>query len=30
MIDGDDGTRLTKWDVAAALHNADELSDRAA
>jgi hypothetical protein len=30
MIDGDDGTRLTKRDVAAALHNADALSDRAA
>ena len=30
MIDGDDGTRFTKWEVAAALHNADELNDRAA
>jgi hypothetical protein len=30
MIDGDDGTQLTKREIAAALHNADELSDRAA
>jgi hypothetical protein len=29
-IDGDDGTCLTKREIAAALHNADQLSDRAA
>jgi hypothetical protein len=30
MIDGDDGTRLSKREIAAALHNADQLSGRAA
>jgi hypothetical protein len=29
-IDGDDGTQLTKREIAAALHNADRLSDEAA
>ncbi len=29
-IDGDDGTRLTKQEIVAALHNADRLSDKAA
>ena len=29
-IDGDDGTQLTKQEIAAALHNADRLSGRAA
>jgi hypothetical protein len=30
LIDGDDGTRLTKPEIAAALHNADRLSGQAA
>jgi hypothetical protein len=29
-IDGDDGTALTKSEIAAALHNADSLSGKAA
>lgn len=30
LIDGDDGTSLTRTEVAAALHNADRFADRAA
>jgi hypothetical protein len=30
LIDGDDGTRLTKQEIAAALHTADRLSGEAA
>lgn len=29
-IDGDDGTQLNRQEIAAALHNADRLADRAA